>query len=89
MCHDEYCRAFDENSNLLVPEDYILNAPLPSEVDRCYTGKEMEESLKIVKMLADWSNKYPRGYQYSSPIMDNELIEIEELAKKFYQRNTE
>lgn len=39
----------------------------------------------IVKMLADWSNRYPRGrvYPMSKMSMDDELIEIEKLAKDY------
>lgn len=40
---------------------------------------------QIVQMLADWSNKYPRGkiYHPSKMSMDDELIEIEKLAKEY------
>jgi len=40
---------------------------------------------EIVKKLADWSKKYPRGrvYPMSKQTMDNELIEIENKAKEY------
>ena len=41
-------------------------------------------SYAIVEMLANWSKKYPRGGIYSmNSKMDQELIEIEEKAKKY------
>src|SRR6478752_1089531 len=45
-----------------------------------------EESAAIVKELAEWSKRYPRGITYSSsrqPKMDGELIALEERAKKW------
>lgn len=46
--------------------------------------KILIEELDIVKSLAAWSEKYPRGrtYPMSKMVMDDELIAIEERAKK-------
>jgi|SRR6478609_1154213 len=47
-----------------------------------------EESAAIVKELAEWSKRYPRGITYSSsrqPKMDGELIALEERAKKWLE----
>jgi len=49
---------------------------------------EKEEAItaeEIVQKLAEWSKKYPRGrvYPMSKQSMDDELIEIENLAKSF------
>jgi hypothetical protein len=43
------------------------------------------EALKITTELAEWSERYPRGrtYPISKINMDDELIAIEEKAKKF------
>lgn len=43
-----------------------------------------DEYKQIVQDLADWSLKYPRGkvYPMRNVTMDNELIDIEERAKK-------
>ncbi len=50
-------------------------------------SKEKREmtSFDIVQKLANWSKKYPRGrvYSFHQQKMDEELIEIEEEAKKF------
>lgn len=45
----------------------------------------MKTAEEIVKKLADWSKKYPRGrvYPMSKQTMDNELIEIENEAKEY------
>jgi hypothetical protein len=42
----------------------------------------------IVKRLADWSRKYPRGrvYPVSKMSMDDELIEIEKAAVAFMEK---
>lgn len=44
-------------------------------------------SLSIVEKLTNWSKKYPRGrvYSFHQQKMDEELIEIEEEAKKFIE----
>ena len=53
-----------------------------ANMDKPLKGIDAE---KIVKMLSDWSLKYPRGpiYPMSKMSMDNELIEIEKAAKQF------
>lgn len=45
----------------------------------------MEDAVNIVKRLAEWSEKYPRGriYNISKATMDDELVELEEQAKKY------
>ncbi len=42
------------------------------------------EAIKLAKDLAAWSDKYPRGRVYSTrqQKMDDELIELEDRAKK-------
>ena len=51
----------------------------------------METAEEIVKALADWSNKYPRGRVYSmnKMSMDEELIEIENMAKEYANQSRE
>lgn len=46
---------------------------------------KMEEAFNIVKELAEWSMKYPRGrvYPMSKLTMDDELVKLEEKAKQF------
>jgi hypothetical protein len=46
---------------------------------------EKTTAESIVAKLAEWSKKYPRGmvYPMSKISMDNELIEIENLAKRY------
>ena len=44
--------------------------------------------IDLINRLAEWSKKYPRDSIYSSsrkPEMDNELIEMEEQAKKLQE----
>jgi len=51
----------------------------------------MKTAEEIVKALADWSNKYPRGRVYSmnKMSMDEELIEIENMAKEYANQSRE
>jgi len=51
----------------------------------------MKTAEEIVKALADWSNKYPRGRVYSmnKMSMDEELIEIENIAKEYANQSRE
>lgn len=44
---------------------------------------------EIVRELAEWSKKYPRGriYPMSQKTMDDELIAIEEKAKAYINPN--
>lgn len=51
--------------------------------------KGKDKAIEIVKMLADWSNRYPRGrtYSFSQIKMDEELIAIEKIAKQFVKEN--
>ena len=51
----------------------------------------METAEEIVKALADWSNKYPLGRVYSmnNMSMDEELIEIENMAKEYANQSRE
>lgn len=50
-----------------------------------------QTAYDIVKKLADWSLKYPRGriYGMSQKKMDDELIEIENEAKAFITKMSE
>ena len=53
------------------------------EKARAALAAENERLTKVVKRLAEWSIKYPRGSHYNiklQPQMDGELIEIEQLA---------
>lgn len=47
-------------------------------------SKLNQKALELVKDLANWSRKYPRGevYHMSKMSMDDELIELEERAKE-------
>jgi len=47
---------------------------------------EIVSAESIVAKLAEWSKKYPRGtiYPMSKISMDDELVEIENLAKEYH-----
>lgn len=54
------------------------------------TTDDIDEALKIVKDLAEWSRRYPRCMTYhpsDQPKMDSELIAIEDRATKFATLN--
>ena len=50
-------------------------------------GDVMASASQLVKDLAEWSRKYPRGrvYPMSEISMDDELVELEERAKELSQ----
>ena len=50
-------------------------------------GDVMASASQLVKDLAEWSRKYPRGriYPMSKISMDDELVKLEELAKELSQ----
>jgi hypothetical protein len=52
--------------------------------------KELTEAAEIVKELAEWSKRYPRGNIYGmsgKENMDGQLIAIEERAKLFINQS--
>ena len=50
-------------------------------------GDVMASASQLVKDLAEWSRKYPRGriYPMSKISMDDELVKLEERAKELSQ----
>ena len=50
-------------------------------------GDVMASASQLVKDLAEWSIKYPRGrvYPMSKMSMDDELVKLEERAKELSQ----
>ena len=58
-----------------------------SETTQLSIGAVMASASQLVKDLAEWSRKYPRGrvYPMSKMSMDDELVKLEERAKELSQ----
>jgi hypothetical protein len=65
---------------------YVANKKRHAETDLEYQLVQplVDDAVAIVTKIAEWSRRYPRNVTYgiSQIKMDNELIEIEELAKQ-------